>query len=112
MREYTMAERDRWSRATPFERRCGECPRSAMTENLPTLAVTGGTGGLGGLVARGLAASGMPQRLIVRDLSRAPDLPGATVVQADYADLAASARALVGVETLFMVSATESDHRL
>ncbi|MGO7983393.1 NmrA family NAD(P)-binding protein, partial [Rhizobium johnstonii] len=33
-------------------------------------------------------------------------------MQADYADADAAAIALAGVETLFMVSATESDHRL
>ena len=33
---------------------------------LPTLAVTGSTGALGGLVARDLADRGVPQRLFAR----------------------------------------------
>ncbi len=40
-----------------------------------TLGVTGATGGLGGRVARALAARGVAQRLLVRDPGRAPDLP-------------------------------------
>ncbi|MEJ3404306.1 SDR family oxidoreductase [Rathayibacter sp. YIM 133350] len=83
-----------------------------MTQNSPTLAITGSTGTLGGMVARALAASGVPQRLIVRSLDRAPVLDDAIAVEADYGDADAAARALEGVETLFMVSATETDHRL
>ena len=78
----------------------------------PTLAVTGSTGWLGGLVARDLAAKGVPQRVLVRDVGRAPDLDGALPVRAAYADRAASEAALAGVETLFMVSAAENEHRL
>jgi uncharacterized protein YbjT (DUF2867 family) len=79
---------------------------------LPTLAVTGATGRLGGRVARRLAAAGVPQRLVVRDLSRAPDLPAATAVAASYGDAEASRRALGGVRTLFMVSGSESADRV
>ena len=39
------------------------------------LAVTGATGQIGGRVAVRLALLGLPQRLIVRDPSRAPRLP-------------------------------------
>ncbi|MFM6851636.1 MAG: SDR family oxidoreductase [Terrabacter sp.] len=78
----------------------------------PTLAVTGSTGWLGGLVARDLAEKGVPQRLLVRDVGRAPDLPGAEPVPAAYADRAAAEAALAGVETLFMVSGAENEHRL
>ena len=78
----------------------------------PTLAVTGSTGWLGGLVARQLAERGVRQRLLVRDVSRAPELRGAAPVQAAYADRAAAEAALAGVETLFMVSAAENEHRL
>ena len=46
----------------------------------PTLAVTGSTGALGGLVARALAEQGVEQRLLVRDPSRAPDLAGARLL--------------------------------
>lgn len=79
---------------------------------LPRLAVTGSTGALGGLVARDLAARGIPLRLVVRDADRAPDLPGSAVAQAAYGDTEAAARALDGVETLFLVSASESADRM
>jgi NAD(P)H dehydrogenase (quinone) len=75
------------------------------------LAVTGATGRLGGRVARRLAAAGVPQRLIVRDAARAPDLPGASVAVAEYGDGPAARAALDGVGTLFMVSASESPDR-
>lgn len=81
-----------------------------------SLAVTGATGRVGGRVARRLAAAGVPQRLIVRDPTRAPALPGAAVVRAEYgdtpADRAAARLALAGVETLFMVSGGESVDRV
>jgi uncharacterized protein YbjT (DUF2867 family) len=80
---------------------------------LPTLAVTGSTGGLGGRVARRLAASDVAQRLLVRDLSRAPGLDGAVPVTfRDYEDHDSAVEALRGVTTLFMVSAAENEHRL
>jgi uncharacterized protein YbjT (DUF2867 family) len=77
-----------------------------------TLAVTGATGGLGGRVARALAAQGVTQRLLVRDPARAPELPGATVVRSTYGDRALAAASLAGVTTLLMVSAAESADRL
>ena len=73
------------------------------------LAVTGATGHLGGTVAR-LVADLQP-RLVVRDPSRAPEIPGTTVVQASYDDLAAGVAALRGVDVLLMVSASESRTR-
>ncbi|MGY1780209.1 SDR family oxidoreductase [Geodermatophilus sp. SYSU D01036] len=75
------------------------------------VAVTGSTGQVGGRVARRLSAAGVPQRLLVRDPSRAPRLPGATAVVAPYADGDAVRRALEGVGTVFMVSASESADR-
>ena len=69
------------------------------------LGITGSTGHLGGRIARLLAAEGVPQRLVVRTPAKAPRLPGATVVQASYADGAAVRRALEGVDTVLMVSA-------
>ncbi len=78
---------------------------------LPTLAVTGATGAIGGMVARALADRGVEQRLVVRRPERAPDLPGAHVVQASYGDHEASVAALRGVSTLFMVSAAEAKDR-
>ena len=80
--------------------------------SLPRLAVTGSTGGLGGLVARDLADRGLAQRLVVRSRDRAPDLPGAEVVEATYGDADAMRRALDGVETLLLVSASESADRM
>ena len=79
---------------------------------LPELAVTGSTGQLGGQVARLLSAAGSPQRLLVRDASRAPDLEGAVPAVANYADAAQARAALAGVKTLFMVSAAEAEDRL
>ena len=80
----------------------------------PTLAVTGSTGHVGGLVARRLAEAGVPQRLVVRPTSvdRAPRLDGAQVVTATYADAAAAEDALRGVDVLLMVSASESADRV
>jgi len=79
---------------------------------LPTLAVTGSTGALGGRVARHLADRGVPQRLLARSPERAPRLPGAVVVHADYADRDAATQALQGVRTLLMVSGSESADRV
>ena len=76
------------------------------------LAVTGSTGRLGGRVARLLAAAGRPQRLVVRDPGRAPDLPGAEVVKAGYDDGPGCRAALSGVDTLLMVSGAETLDRV
>ena len=85
---------------------------TARADQGPDLAVTGSTGWLGGLVARDLAQRGVTQRLVVRAASRAPDLPGASVVECTYGDREAAERALTGVRTLFMVSAAEQEDRL
>jgi uncharacterized protein YbjT (DUF2867 family) len=79
---------------------------------MATLAVTGVTGGLGGRVARRLADRGVAQRLVVRDPARAPELPGAEVVGAEYGDGEAMRRALDGVDTLLLVSASEAFDRV
>lgn len=73
------------------------------------LAVTGSTGAVGGRVARALAD--LHPRLVVRDPSRAPALPGCEVARASYADHEACRAALAGVGVLFMVSASESANR-
>ncbi|MDR7082152.1 uncharacterized protein YbjT (DUF2867 family) [Arthrobacter ginsengisoli] len=78
----------------------------------PTLAITGSTGHLGGMVARQLADAGSPQRLLVRDLSRAPELDLAVPAVVTYADPVLAKAALAGVQTLFMVSAAEAEDRL
>jgi len=75
---------------------------------LPTTAITGSTGTVGGIVARELSDTGMPLRLLVRDLARAPQLERAVAVKAVYGE---PTDALDGVELLFMVSAAESETR-
>ncbi len=75
------------------------------------IGVTGSTGKLGSRIARRLAADGVQQRLIVRDPARAPELPGAEVAQAAYGEHSALLNALDGVETLLLLSATESADR-
>ena len=94
--------------------RCPPCRAPSIdgmstTEGAPPLAVTGSTGWLGGLVARGLEGHGVAQRLLVRDVARAPRVVGATVMQSAYGDSAENAEALDGVSTLFMVSASEDE---
>ncbi|HEY3924050.1 MAG TPA: NAD(P)H-binding protein [Acidothermaceae bacterium] len=79
---------------------------------MSVIGVTGSTGAVGGAVARGLAAAGQPIRLVVRDASRAPQLAGADVAIATYGDEAAMRAALVGVHTLFLVSASEDANRV
>jgi uncharacterized protein YbjT (DUF2867 family) len=76
------------------------------------IAVTGATGGLGGRVARRLAGRGVTQRLVVRDAARAPRLDRAEVVVATYGDAEAMRRALDGVATLLLVSASEDRERV
>src|SRR5829696_2054513 len=76
------------------------------------IAVTGATGGLGGRVARRLAGRGVAQRLVVRDATRAPQLDGAEVAVATYGDGEAMRRALDGVATLLLVSASEDRERV
>ena len=76
------------------------------------VAVTGSTGRLGGRIARRLAAAGVPQRLLVRDPARAPQLPGAVAVPASYGDAAAVEAGLAGVGTVLMVSASEAPDRV
>ena len=72
------------------------------------LAVTGASGELGRRIASRLAALGVAHRLIVRDSTRAPVLPGAEVVEASsYGDAAAMIRALAGIQVLFLVSARD-----
>ena len=76
------------------------------------ITITGSTGRIGGLVARDLAARGMPLRLVVRDATRAPDLAQAEIRTADYADGEAVRHALDDAGTVLMVSSTEAPNRL
>jgi uncharacterized protein YbjT (DUF2867 family) len=76
-----------------------------------TIAVTGATGAVGGLVVRALADDFRTDlRLLVRDVSRAPDID-TDVRECSYEDLDASVEALRGVDTLLMVSAAEAEDR-
>jgi NAD(P)H dehydrogenase (quinone) len=69
--------------------------------------VTGSTGHVGRLVAGELSARGLRQRLLVRDPARAPDIAGAEVAVADYADPESLAGALEPGDRAFMVSLHE-----
>ncbi len=82
-----------------------------MTD-LPTIAVTGSTGFVGGEVARQLAISGVAQRLLVRDAATAPKLDRTIPFSVSYSDRDAAITALDGVDTLFMVSGRESADRV
>ena len=75
------------------------------------IGVTGSTGRLGGRVAQRLARAGATQRLLVRDLTRAPQLE-ADVALAPYDDLDAARRALTGIDVVLMVSAAEHPDRV
>ena len=83
------------------------------TDELPSLAVTGSTGAVGGQVARILAASRVPQRLLARTVAKVPSLDDAVAVPfTGYRDRDSSLAALRGATTLLMVSAAESADRL
>ncbi|GAA4684018.1 NAD(P)H-binding protein [Nocardioides nanhaiensis] len=74
-----------------------------------TLALTGVTGALGGVVAGHLAD--LAPRLLVRDPGRAPSIDGSEVRTCTYGDAEACLAALEGVDVLFLVSAAESPTR-
>ncbi|MFF9690144.1 SDR family oxidoreductase [Streptomyces sp. NPDC014623] len=79
----------------------------------PPVAVTGASGAVGGRVAARLARTGVPVRLLGREPSRLPRLPGTAVAPpAPYGDGEAMRRALHGAHTLFLVSAHESPDRV
>jgi uncharacterized protein YbjT (DUF2867 family) len=77
-----------------------------------SIAVTGVTGVLGGYIANELAAHGVAQRLLARTPAKAPQLPHSSVHPFSYGDQTAAIEALTGVQTLLMVSASESADRL
>jgi uncharacterized protein YbjT (DUF2867 family) len=79
----------------------------------PLIAVTGATGAVGGMTAERLADGGANLRLIVRDAASAPKIAGVDVATAsDYSATDEMTEALKGVDTLFFVSARESENRL
>ena len=81
-------------------------------EHQRTVAITGVTGAIGGEVVRLLAGADLrlDLRLLARDPSRAPDVD-TDVRRCDYADRTSGVEALRGVDTLLMVSASESADR-
>ncbi|MGW0959078.1 NAD(P)H-binding protein [Streptomyces gelaticus] len=88
-------------------------PTGSENPSAPIVAVTGAGGAVGGRVARRLARAGVPVRLLGRDPSRLPELPGAVAAPpARYGDGEAMRRALAGAHTLFLVSAHESPYRV
>lgn len=77
------------------------------------VAVSGATGAVGGTVARLLAGDPGPDLVLVgRDPRRAPQLPGARFVRADFSDAGACRAAFEGADALLLVSAGESADRL
>jgi NAD(P)H dehydrogenase (quinone) len=78
---------------------------------MTVLGITGSTGQVGGRVTAALAQRGVEPRLIVRDASRAPAVPGGEVRVATYLDEEAARAALEGVDVLLMVSAEEAPDR-
>ncbi|WP_445256845.1 SDR family oxidoreductase [Nocardioides aurantiacus] len=79
----------------------------------PTLALTGVTGALGGRVSALLAEQGVEARLLARDPARVAPVEGGIPVRfTGYADRDSCLAALHGIETLLMVSGSESADRL
>jgi NAD(P)H dehydrogenase (quinone) len=76
------------------------------------IAVTGATGQLGLRVVRHLADLGARMRLLVRDPARAPQIADADVAVADYERPDTLRAALLGVDTVFLVSAHEARDRM
>lgn len=80
------------------------------------IAVTGATGHIGSRIVEGLLSLGadndLTVRRLVRDASRAPQIAGTEIAQADYRDGPAVEKALDGVDVVFMVSAHESADRV
>jgi NAD(P)H dehydrogenase (quinone) len=68
------------------------------------MLITGATGHVGRRAAELLSGHGTPLRLLARDPSRVPRLPGAQVVAGDYADATSMRRACDGVSAAFLVS--------
>jgi uncharacterized protein YbjT (DUF2867 family) len=69
------------------------------------ILVTGATGTIGSEVVERLVRRGAKVRAMTRNPSRATARPGVEVVQADFEDSASLVRAVLGVTTLFLLSA-------
>ena len=79
----------------------------------PLIAVTGATGGVGGRLTARLAEAGSRQRLVVRDLARAPRIAGAEIRQASgYGARDEMRVALEGADVLFLIPAAETPDRV
>jgi uncharacterized protein YbjT (DUF2867 family) len=83
-----------------------------VSEPAAPVGITGATGRLGSRVAQRLAMTGVRQRLLVRDLTRAPRLPGADAVRASFAEPDAVREGLRGIPAVLMVSASGSQTRV
>jgi NAD(P)H dehydrogenase (quinone) len=83
-----------------------------MSSAMPYTAITGASGRLGGRIARRLAGMGLSQRLLVRDRSRAPQLPNADVAAAAFENPEAFHAGLKGIPTVLMVSGSETPDRV
>lgn len=66
------------------------------------ILITAATGQVGGRAATDLIAAGHRVRALVRKPAAAPELDGAEVVRGSFDDDASLARALAGVDTLFL----------
>jgi NAD(P)H dehydrogenase (quinone) len=75
------------------------------------IVVTGASGQVGRLVAAELAGLAGGLRLAVRDPTRAPDVPNAEVVTADYGDPESLDRVLAPGDRVFMVSIHDGPER-
>jgi uncharacterized protein YbjT (DUF2867 family) len=77
------------------------------------IGVTGATGQVGRRVASRLAARGVPQRLIVRDATRAPQFDHSEVrVASGYGSHSDMRAALQGVEVLLLIPGEEAVDRI
>ena len=73
------------------------------------ILVTGGTGMVGGEVARLLSQQGVAARALARDPSKAQKLPGITWIAGDLSKPETLTAAFDGAETLFLVSSIGED---
>src|SRR5215831_3004393 len=73
------------------------------------ILLTGGTGLIGGEVARLLSQQGVAARALVRNPQKARPMPGITWVTGDLSKPASLPAAFDGVETVFLVSSIGED---
>jgi uncharacterized protein YbjT (DUF2867 family) len=81
------------------------CTNNATINFMSRILVTGATGLFGGEVAHQLVARGIPIRILVRDLARAPVLDESVeIAVGDYMDTDALTEAMSGIEKIFLAS--------